>query len=202
MPHPKLPTEIRQLIVTLHRQGHGYRRISEELNLNRTSVRYWANHRIEKEKNTNRKRRLFNKSPLLRKLAHYRNRKSFVTKTRDFQRRNGDNLSATLDHGFTADEFLAKVGPTPQCYLSGRKIDLNKPETYSFDHITPIVNGGDNSLVNLGLTIRELNILKSTHTVTELISLMKEVLEFQGYSVTRVAEDDENCTASGISPTN
>lgn len=77
---------------------------------------------------------------------------------------------------FTIQELLNKIGPNPQCYLTGEAIDLTKPETYSLDHIIPRSKGGDNSLSNCGLATREVNQAKSDLTPEEFKALCMKVI--------------------------
>ena len=86
----------------------------------------------------------------------------------------------------TLKNLLDKIGEEPRCYLSGRKIDLSKPESYSLDHIVPICEGGDSSLENLGLTSLNANCSKAHLKLDEYLLLCKDVLETHGYRVEKV----------------
>ena len=78
-----------------------------------------------------------------------------------------------------------KFGESPTCYLTGDKINLDEPESYSFDHKIPYSQGGASVLNNLGLTTNEANRCKSDLTPEDFISLCKKVLIHNGYDVSK-----------------
>ncbi len=88
---------------------------------------------------------------------------------------------------FTPQDIINKFGDNPQCYLTGKLIDIYKPRTYQFDHIIPVAKGGDNSLSNLGICTKQVNSSKTDMTPEEYIELCKEVLTHAGYEVTKRA---------------
>jgi 5-methylcytosine-specific restriction endonuclease McrA len=69
--------------------------------------------------------------------------------------------------------------------LTGRTIDLLKPKTYQCDHILPVSKGGKSSLENMGLACKEANQAKSDMIMDDFLKLCKEVLEHNGYTVSR-----------------
>lgn len=78
---------------------------------------------------------------------------------------------------------MEKIGKNPTCYLTGEPIDLTKSSTYSLDHIIPRSRGGKNTLDNMGLVKKEINLAKSDKTPEEFIELCKKVLKHQGYKI-------------------
>ncbi len=174
-------------IQQMRSEGHGSRSISKALSISRSTVVYWLDPKEFNRKAIERRRRRFNRSPLLGKMRTYKDRKSLVVKARDFQRRiSGRTMtSKTSVESFSLDNVLEKIGPTPKCYLTGSPIDIGRPETYSFDHVVPASKGGDNSLANLGLLRADINLIKSDKTVEELIGVAIEVLTHMGYAVTK-----------------
>lgn len=87
---------------------------------------------------------------------------------------------------------LSHFGKNPKCYLTGRKIDLTKTSSYHFDHIIPRTKGGENTLENLGLLCKDANIAKYNKTSEEFISLCREILENNGYKITKTAQPGDD----------
>lgn len=77
---------------------------------------------------------------------------------------------------FSLKELKEKVGLNPICYLTGEKIDLSKPETYSLDHKIPISRGGSSSLENLAISKIEINQAKYNMTPEEFLDLCNRVV--------------------------
>ena len=86
---------------------------------------------------------------------------------------------------FTIDDVISKFGLNPRCYITGRLIDINKPKTYNFDHKIPTSRGGNNNIDNLGICTILANQAKFNMTPDELFNFCREVLEYQGYGVTK-----------------
>ncbi len=82
----------------------------------------------------------------------------------------------------TYEDVMKKIGPNPTCYLTGESIELDKPSTYSLDHIIPISRGGDNSLENMGLCTRAVNQAKSDLLPDEFRTLCLKVIKFHNSS--------------------
>ena len=129
-----------------------------------------------------------NKSPqhkLSRKVSAFKcriSRTTFRGKLKTFKRRTPKSRTHTivnnLSENFTTQDVLDKFGDNPVCYLTGTPIDLNKPETYHFDHIIPTSKGGTNDLSNLGICLKEANNAKSDLSLDELKQLCKKILNY------------------------
>lgn len=89
----------------------------------------------------------------------------------------------TMESSFTPEDVIKKFGNNTICYLTGRAIDITKGRSYNFDHKIPVSRGGDNSIDNLGICTKQVNMAKSDLTPEEFFSLCKEVLEYNGYKV-------------------
>ena len=85
---------------------------------------------------------------------------------------------------YDKDVLKAWGGTKLKCYLTGRDIDIEKDQ-YALDHIIPVSKGGSNEIDNMGLTCVQANSSKSDMTVDEYLALCKEVLEYNGYIVTK-----------------
>lgn len=86
------------------------------------------------------------------------------------------NRKLKKEYPFTATDVL-KVKPAI-CYLTGRSIDFNSPNTYELDHIIPRAKGGDNSLENLGVACPQANRGKSDLSVEEFFQMCVDVVKF------------------------
>ena len=73
-------------------------------------------------------------------------------------------------------------GYQTRCYLTGRHINIKKDD-FQLDHIIPVSRGGTNELSNMGITIPQVNQMKSDLTVDELLGLCKEILIYNNYTV-------------------
>lgn len=196
--------KVKDKILQLRSEGKSYKQIVKILGCSSGSVAYHCGNG-QKEKSRNRSRKNRKLSVLQIKTERFKNRKKSLSvkkdsrrdnrnviaeRCRDFQRRNGSKLTPVPFKNFTFKEVLATLGDNPTCYLSGRKIDLTKPSSYSFDHKIPASKGGGNEIENLGLTCKEANRAKSDLLFDELIHLCKDILENNGYRVEKLLSQD------------
>jgi 5-methylcytosine-specific restriction endonuclease McrA len=84
-----------------------------------------------------------------------------------------------VSKNYSCKDVINKIGKTPVCYLTGEKIDLNKPQTYNLDHLIPTSKGGSNDLSNLGICLRDANQAKGDLLVDELYSLCEKILSWK-----------------------
>ena len=75
--------------------------------------------------------------------------------------------------------MIDKITENPICYLTGKPIDLDKPETYHLDHIIPTSKGGSNNLDNLGICLKEANYAKGELSIVELYQLCEDILAWR-----------------------
>lgn len=187
-------TKLSDSILELRSQNLSYSEIADRLGCSKSTVSY---HCGAGQKTKSRDRQTIRRSNvILSKLEKYghtnRSKSSRVSSvtavdrrrymTLDFQR-GPDNGARTKIFGFS--EVSAKIGDDPRCYLSGRNIDLSDPASFEFDHIVPRANGGDNSLENLGVAVKAANRAKHDLSHEEFLELCKDVLEHNGYVVSR-----------------
>jgi CRISPR/Cas system Type II protein with McrA/HNH and RuvC-like nuclease domain len=123
-------------------------------------------------------RRLYNKG-----IKQYGNTVNTIkNKIHNFRKRG---VKMPHNQSITIDDVFRKFGSNPCCYLTGRPIDVNQTRSYHFDHVVPVSKGGDNSLDNLGLCVKEANVAKNNLTVEQLIELCKDILQHHGYKITK-----------------
>lgn len=81
------------------------------------------------------------------------------------------------DSIITVEDFLNKFGNNPTCYLTGMPIDLRNASSYSLDHKIPKSLGGESSLDNMGITLRQINYMKHYLKIEEFIKLCQLVVD-------------------------
>lgn len=172
---------MKEQILKLRNEGKTYNEIKKELGCSKGTISYHCGYG-QKEKNNNRLIKFRNNNPIKSKTDKFR---GFEFKCRDFNKIENNNKLQRSTLNFSYEDVINYIGENPICYLTGRNIDINKTSSYHFDHIIPRKQGGDNSLENLGIACRDANMAKSDLTVDEFINLCKEVLEFNGYKVSK-----------------
>ena len=183
----------KEKILELSQKGYSYSQICSELGCSKGTVSYHLGEG-QKQKNRSRLHKYRENDPIRRKMEFFKRVKSkpilstptvnnerlLHTKIYQFLGNNKDMIRE-----FTLEELKHKLGNDTICYLTGTKIDLTQPRTYQFDHIIPKSRGGDNSLDNLGICIKQANQAKNNMTPDEFINLCKQVLEHQGYKISK-----------------
>lgn len=174
-------------ILRLRAEGKSMRAISKELGCSKSVISYHCG-------NGNEKKRVLRNSkktpPICKKVTSFKSRcsrKNFQPlsrKLKTFKRKgHGRNRTSLIVHNisknYNCKEVLEKIGSNPVCYLTGKKINLNKPETYHLDHITPTSKGGTNDLNNLNICIKEANYAKADLSVDELYTLCENILAWR-----------------------
>ncbi len=173
-------SKLSEQIFELHKQNKSYNEIQKILKCSKGTISYHLGLN-QKEKNSLRSNKSGNK--ITKKIIGFQRKyeKSSLkqcidylsSKVRQFQK--GDNMK------FTKDDVIKKFGIDTKCYLTGEPINLNKTNTYEFDHIIPKSRGGDNSINNLQICTKKANRAKHDLTPEEFIYLCKQILENDGY---------------------
>lgn len=118
-----------------------------------------------------------------KRLSMKRKEKVLDRKIRSFNS-EGTNL---YNVEYTIDDVILKFGPKPKCYLSGIEFDLYEGN-YHLDHVFPKARGGTNSLDNMEVMYGPINLLKSDGPFSAVLCLCRDILIFQGCTVTRPPE--------------
>lgn len=179
-------------ILELRAQGKTYKEICEELGCSKSTVAYYCGEG-QKEKTLDRQRVRRN-NKIINRIDKFKARKpsngkyllrdSWTTTKHSLQKRIRYFQARTTDRKifdftnveFTYADFVNVYGDTTKCYLTGRDIDLNQPESYRLDHVQPVAKGGDNSLDNLGIVCPQANAAKSDMTIEEFVQLCIDTL--------------------------
>ena len=177
-------------IYKLRSAGLSYAQIGAELGCAKSTVAYHLSER-EKENSRERTRKRRRLNPALQKVENFQLVKPIYVappkkcSTAKDQRNKVTHFHTVGKHEhetqkFTFNDVVALFGENPSCYLTGRPINWEEPHTYTFDHIHPRSKGGDNTIMNLGVCVREANQIKSDLHLNELLDFCEEILRHHG----------------------
>lgn len=173
---------MKEQILALRAEGKSYKQISAIVGCSKSTAIYNCKHDEQKEKSRIRQSNLRNTDKLSKKVENLRD---YYEKVRNFQRRKGSSLVPREEYNFSYHDLRNKIGEAPICYLSGEPININDGSSYNLDHIIPACRGGKNTLDNVGVCSALINKMKHTMTVDEFLEKCKQVLEYNGYIVTK-----------------
>lgn len=176
-------------ILKLRKAGKSYREIQRALGCSKSTIAYHCDGGKERK----RVERLRKKAkPICRKVSNFKSRCSkanynvFRGKLKTFKRKiQGGRYSKThaivnsIKVNYSCQEVVDKIGENPVCYLTGSKIDLNKPETYNLDHVIPTAHGGSNDLDNLNVCLQRANQAKGELSLDELYKLCEDIISWR-----------------------
>ena len=185
-PHPRRKEDILRL------KGEGYSlcSIAKILGCAKSTVSYHCSPLGREKKRVKKQTR----KPLCRKVNMFKSRctvrgwAKLRGKVKGFKKRMKGEKNRShwrvnnLSENFNCEDVVEKIGLTPRCYLTGRKIDLNKPKEYNLDHIVPITLGGTNDLSNLGICCAEANHAKAGLALEDFYKLCEEILAWRNKS--------------------
>ena len=172
-------------ILKLRSEGKSYREIQSILGCSKSTISYHCGNGNEKKRV---KSDIKKRKPICKKVSSFKTRcsranyKSLRAKVKTFKRRSQSKGNKTntivnsISKNYTCQDVIEKFGNNPTCYLTGKPIDLEKPESYNLDHIIPASRGGTNDLKNLGLCIKEANQAKGDLLIDELRNLCEQIL--------------------------
>lgn len=126
----------------------------------------------EKTKDRRQKRR---SNPFVKKTEAFKyNKKGLNNK---FTRFKG---KGSIKYDYTYEDIKKIAELNPRCYLSGRPLNYDDPQSFHFDHKIPASQGGDNSLENLGIASQEANMAKSDMALEYFLDLCEDILRHNG----------------------
>lgn len=186
-------------ILKLKAEGKTYKQIQEILGCSKGTISYHCGvGQKEKTKSRVRKKR---ENVLDSKLERFKakkncksdfklnnERKYFNESVRKFQKRDNNSknrIDTSIEKTFNWKDVLNRFGENTVCYLSGEEINLNE-NNYHLDHIIPSSRGGDNSLNNLGILHKTVNVMKSDMTPDELLEWCVKILKYNNYKVEKI----------------
>lgn len=157
---------MKEEILRLRQEGKTYTQIQDILGCSRGTISYHCGEgQKEKTKIRTANSRRSIKSIVLRKIDLFLNRNTF-------------NRLEYTRRSHIHEEMYNKIISNPVCYITGERIDLSDPSSYSLDHINPYYLSQDNSVENLGLTTKDANQSKCHLTLQQYVELCRKVVEY------------------------
>ncbi len=167
-------TILQQEIIRLRKEGKTYTQIQNILDCSKGTIAYHCSSG-QKQKTKNRNAR------------HSTRRGALYKKIQGFCYNYGKNSPNRKNYPLLKQaDVEKKIGTNPICYLTGEPIDLQDMPRYSLDHIIPLSRGGESTLENMGLALKEANQAKSDLTKEEFLALCVKVLQHNGYKVEKI----------------
>jgi 5-methylcytosine-specific restriction endonuclease McrA len=184
-------------IIVLRNQGKSYDEIKAILGCSKGTICFHLGPGQKDKHNKRQSSRRAKKHPYQRKIENFclvrirrkrpptqTNKKLLQTKIETFFKDRKQN-NMYVKPTFSIEDVINKVSEAPVCYLTGKPIDIYQPRSYNFDHIHPVSRGGENTIDNLAVCTKDANQAKGTMTVEEFLVLCKQVLQHNGYKITK-----------------
>jgi 5-methylcytosine-specific restriction endonuclease McrA len=175
-------------ILRLRAEGKSYNEIQSILGVSKSVISYHCGQNSSEKKrvearNTTASHKLSKKISAFKSRCSKQSYKTFRTKVKTFKKRKHRSRTHAfvnnVSKNFSAKDVIEKFGDNPKCYLTGKKININKPETYHLDHIIPTSKGGTNDLDNLGICTKQANYAKNDLSIEELYILCEAILKWK-----------------------
>lgn len=164
---------MKEVILKLRSEGLSYSTIAKEVDCAKSTVAYYCGEGVREK--------AIDRSDIIRRKNKYKP-PSLSTKIRSKIYSFSKGIAQVRK--FNINEVYENIINNPECYLTGREIDLNDRSTWSLDHIIPRSKGGVLTKDNIGLSCRDANYAKYDMHLNDFIQLCKEVCENNGYQVT------------------
>ena len=174
----------KESILKLRKQGLSYDEIAKKVDCSKSTISYHCGAKSSEKKRVQSQ----HTNPLCKKVNNFRSRctaeayRTFRTKVKGFKGRFKRGTYSRVNNisiPYNCKDVVKKIGNSPTCYLTGRKIDLNCPSDYHLDHIIPTHKGGTNNLSNMGICCAEANQAKGALNLDEFYDICEEVLKWK-----------------------
>lgn len=172
----------RDEILRLRGEGKTYNEIVELLGCSKGTISYHCG-KNQKEKSSQRKNKNKKINPLSAKIGQFKDYRTKEAKSLKNRVHKFYQYSDTDKQNFSLKDLKEKIGENPICYLTGKPINLDDPQSYELDHIIPVSRGGDNSLENCNICLTNANRSKERMILEEYLELCKTVLQNFNYKV-------------------
>lgn len=165
---------MRDEILKLRAEGKTYNEIVAITGASKSTVSYYCGEG-QREKTARRRQRKVESDIFVKKTENFKyNKKGLNNK---FTRFKGRGLA---QYDYTYNDIKKIAEENPVCYLSGRPLNYEDPQSFHFDHRIPVSQGGDNSLENLGIASQEANMAKNDMSLEYFLDLCEDVLRQHG----------------------
>jgi len=163
---------MKEQILQFRAEGKTYNEIKNILGCSKSTISFHCGEGV-KEKTNKRSKKYQVKNHFRKKLENFKTR--YLYKKGNFEGQEKSTISEK--------DVIEKIGINPNCYLTGRKIDIADTSSYHFDHIVPSSKSINLSIDNLGIACRDANMAKNDMMLEDFIQLCVEVCENNGYQV-------------------